>query len=135
MTDVLVDSNVLIDIVKPGEPWAAWSETALRRAAAQGRLVINPIIFGEVSIGYDGLDEAEEALPEAMFAREPLSHAAAFLAGRAFLAYRRRGGIRTSPLSDFLIGAHAAVAGYTLLTRDGERYRTYFPRLSLIAPE
>jgi predicted nucleic acid-binding protein len=134
MTRVLVDSNVLLDVV--GEPgaWKAWSETALQAAASLARLAINPVIFAEVSVRYSRIEDLDAALASSLFDREPLPYEAAFLAGKAFIEYRRRGGARTSPLPDFFIGAHAAVAGYRLLTRDAARYRTYFPRLDLIAP-
>ena len=90
--------------------------------------------YAEVSIRYSRIEDVEAALPKAMFKREPIPYEAAFLAGKSFLAYRRRGGTKRSPLPDFLIGAHAAVAGYQLVTRDPARYRTYFPKLALIAP-
>jgi predicted nucleic acid-binding protein len=134
MSRVLVDSNVLLDVLdEPGE-WTAWAESALEAAARLARLVLNPVIFAEISVRYDRLEDLEADLPEAMFEREAIPYEAAFLAGKAFLEYRRRGGARTSPLPDFLIGAHAAVCGYRLLTRDAARYRTYFPRLDLITP-
>ena len=99
------------------------------------RLVINPVIYAEVSIHYTRVEELDAALPRAMLDREALPYEAAFLAGKSFVAYRRRGGVRRAPLPDFLIGAHAAVAGYRLMTCDAKRYRTYFPTLSLIAPD
>jgi hypothetical protein len=99
------------------------------------RLIINPVIYGEVSVRFSSVEALDEALPETVFVRERLPFAAAFLAGKAYLAYRRRGGTRLSLLPDFLIGAHAAVSGYRLLTRDGGRYRTYFPTVDLLAPE
>ncbi len=134
MTAVLVDANVLLDVMTEDASWFAWSMQAIARAADQHRLVINPVIYAEVSIRYSRIEDLDAALPKAMFDREPLPYEAAFLAGKAFVAYRRRGGTKMSPLPDFFIGAHAAVAGYTLLTRDAARYRTYFPRLALIAP-
>lgn len=133
MATVLVDSNVLLDILIPDPEWEAWSSAALAEAAETSLLAINPIIFAEVSVGFDRIEELEAALPQEL-RREALPWEAAFLAGKAFLAYRRRGGARTTPLPDFYIGAHAAVRGYTLLTRDARRYRGYFPKLSLIAP-
>jgi len=104
------------------------------RAADESVLVINPIVFAEVSVGFDRVEDLEEALPHELYRRDPLPYEAAFLTGRCFLAYRRRGGRRVTPLPDFYIGAHAAVAGHNLLTRDARRYRTYSPRLVLIAP-
>jgi len=96
--------------------------------------VINPIIFAEVSVRYSRIEDLDAALPRAMFDREPIPYEAAFLAGKCFLAYRQRGGAKRSPFPDFFIGAHAAIAGYRLTTRDALRYRGYFPRLPLIAP-
>jgi predicted nucleic acid-binding protein len=134
MSRVLVDSNVLLDVVGERGQWTAWSEAALQAAASLARLVVNPVIFAEVSVRYSRIEDLDAALPVNLFDREPLPYEAAFLAGKAFLDYRRRGGMRTSPLPDFFIGAHAAVSGYRLLTRDAARYRTYFPRLDLITP-
>lgn len=112
----------------------AWSAAAIDRAADRHRLVINPVIYAEVSIRYSRIEELDAALPKSMFDREAIPYEAAFLAGKSFLTYRRRGGTKQSPLPDFFIGAHAAIAGYQLMTRDAARYRTYFPKLSLIAP-
>jgi predicted nucleic acid-binding protein len=134
VTPLVVDSSVLIDIVGTPGPWTAWSTDALRRAADEHVLVINPVIYAEVSMGFGTIEALDEALPEAFYRREDVPYPAAFLAGRCFLDYRRRGGTRTGVLPDFLIGAHAAVAGYGLLTRDATRVRTYFPRLRVIAP-
>lgn len=131
---IFVDSNVLLDVLtEPGE-WAEWSAAALAAAANRAPLVINAIVYAEISVRFPTIEALEAALPRNLLHREPISENAAFLAGKAFLAYRRRGGTRTAPLPDFLIGAHAATAGHTLLTRDSARYRTYFPRLPLIAP-
>ena len=134
MPPVLVDSNVILDIVTEDVEWLDWSAGALERCAESGRLVLNPIVYAEVSIGFSRIEDVEDALPAEYFTREALPWEAAFLAGQAFLRYRRRGGARVHPLPDFYIGAHAAIAGYTLLTRDPRRYRTYFPKLRLIAP-
>ncbi|WP_160122289.1 type II toxin-antitoxin system VapC family toxin [Rhodovarius lipocyclicus] len=131
---VLVDSNVLLDVMTEDPAWFAWSSGALAEAADGARLVINPVIYAEVSVRYSRIEELDAALPRSLFDREALPYEAAFLAGKCFLAYRRRGGEKRSPLPDFLIGAHAAVAGYTLLTRDAARYRSYFPKLALITP-
>jgi predicted nucleic acid-binding protein len=135
MTPVLIDSNVLLDIMTEDARWFSWSADAVERAADISRLVINPVIYAEVSIHYTRVEELDAALPRAMLDREALPYEAAFLAGKSFLAYRRRGGVRRAPLPDFFIGAHAAVAGYRLMTRDAKRYRTYCPTLSLIAPD
>lgn len=130
----LVDSNVLLDIVLEDDEWLEWSAAMVADAARQGRIVINPIVYAEVSGAYDDIETMDRALPADYYLREPLPWDAAFLAGRAYVSYRRRGGVRRSPLPDFYIGAHAAVAGHTLLTRDPGRYRVYFPRLRIIAP-
>ncbi len=135
MTPVVVDSNVLLDVVTDDRVWGAWSSGALERAADEAPLVINAIVYAEVSIGFSSIEAVEEALPFDLYHREHLPYEAAFLAGKAFLRYREAGGSKTSPLPDFYIGAHAAVAGYRLLTRDAARYRTYFPSLELIAPD
>ena len=131
---VLVDSNVILDVAYEDPQWRPWSEAAIERAANEAMLVINPIIYAEISAGFITIEDLDNAVPEPDFDREPLPYSAGFLAGRAFLTYRRRGGKKRSPLPDFYIGAHAAVAGYCLLTRDGIRYRTYFPRLKLATP-
>jgi predicted nucleic acid-binding protein len=131
---ILVDSNVLLDLVESESRWLSWSATALRRFANEQLLVINPIIYAEISIGFEQPEDVEAAVPSDIYRREPLPYDAAFLAGKAFLDYRRRGGSKTSPLPDFYIGAHAAVRRYRLLTRDAARYRTYFPAVELIAP-
>jgi predicted nucleic acid-binding protein len=133
-TVTLVDSNVLLDVLTEDPAWAGWSGEALVRAFDEGPVVINPVVYAEVSIGFDRIEELDEALPEAAFMHEPLPYPAGFVAGKAFLTYRRGGGTKTTPLPDFYIGAHAAVAGYRLLTRDIRRYRTYFPRLELLTP-
>ena len=134
MTTVLVDSNVLLDVATGDPMWGAWSSAALERTSDEAILVINPLVYAEVSVGFPAIEDLEAALPADLYRREDLPYAAAFLAGKCFLQYRRGGGSKRSPLPDFYIGAHAAVAGYRLLTRDATRYRTYFPRLELIAP-
>jgi predicted nucleic acid-binding protein len=134
MKSTLVDSNVLIDLFDEGSDWREWSDAMLTACAARGPLVINPIVFAEVAAGFSSFDDVEAALPKAYVRREALPWEAAFLAGRAFIRYRQRGGVRPAPLPDFYIGAHAAVAGYTLLTRDARRYRHYFPKLTIVAP-
>ncbi len=130
----LVDSSVILDIVTDDPDWAAWSAVALAKARDEGSLVINPIVYAEVSTGFDRVEDLDDAVPPDDFQREQLPYEAGFLAGKAFLAYRRRGGRKHSPLPDFYIGAHAAVRKYRLLTRDASRYRTYFPTVDLIAP-
>jgi predicted nucleic acid-binding protein len=131
---VLVDSNVLLDIATKDPNWSAWSGRALAECAEQTALILNPIVYAEVSIGFATIEVLDAALPAALYRREPLPWEAAFLAGKCFLRYRRRGGPRHAPLPDFYIGAHAAVARLALLTRDAARYRTYFPTLELLLP-
>jgi len=131
----LVDSNVLIDVLSEDERWFEWSSSALARAVERTALCINPIIYAEVAIGYSSAAAVDRALAEDRFERLALPFAAGFLAGRAFVDYRRRGGVRSAPLPDFYIGAHALLEGHALLTRDPARYRSYFPRLKLICPE
>ena len=134
MTPVLVDSNVILDVATSDPQWGEWSSRTLEREADSSLLVINALIYAEVSVGFDAIEALEEALPVDLYRREPLPFQAGFLAGKAFAAYRRRGGARRSPLPDFYIGAHAAVSGYRLLTRDASRYRAYFPTVVMIAP-
>jgi hypothetical protein len=134
VSPVLVDSNVLLDVMTDDPRWGAWSAETLARVADEEILAINALIYAEVSIGFETVEALEAALPFELFRREDLPYEAGFLAGKVFLLYRRAGGVRRSPLPDFYIGAHAAVAGYRLLTRDEARYRSYFPRLDLIAP-
>jgi hypothetical protein len=134
MKATLVDSNVLLDIATNDPIWMIWSSDALEAAANESELVINALIYAEVSIRYQKVEELEEVVPATTFRRDPLPYEAAFLAGKAFLQYRRRGGSRTSPLPDFYIGAHAAVANLRLLTRDPRRYQAYFPTVELVAP-
>jgi predicted nucleic acid-binding protein len=134
MIPVLVDSNVLLDVIAGDPRWAPWSSTALATIADESLLVINPLIHAEVSIRFDSIEAVDGVLPASLFRREDVPYEAAFLAGKAFIQYRDRGGKRRSLLPDFFIGAHAAVAGYRVLTRDPRRYRSYFPKLDLIAP-
>jgi predicted nucleic acid-binding protein len=134
LTATLVDSNVLLDVATGDVSWHDWSAGALASAADKGPLVINPIVYAEVSIGFDSIEELDDALPPEIFVREQLPYEAAFLAGKAFVAYRRRGGVRPLPLPDFYIGAHAAINGHAVLTRDAQRYSTYFPTVRLRAP-
>jgi predicted nucleic acid-binding protein len=133
--DILVDSNVILDIVTEDREWFPWSSETLGHYAEGNTLAIDPIIYAEVSIGFDRIEDVEEALPQDYFRRLPLPWQAAFLAGKCFQSYRRKGGQKRSPLPDFYIGAHAAVAGLALMTRDASRYHTYFPKLAIIAPD
>jgi len=134
MAGTLVDSNVILDVLTEDARWYAWSSNALAQCADEGPLYINPIIYAEVSIAVATIEEMEEMLPAESFRRLPIPLEAAFLAGKAFLRYRKRKGTKITPLPDFFIGAHAAVAGLQLLTRDTRRYRTYFPSVAIIAP-
>jgi predicted nucleic acid-binding protein len=131
----LVDTCVLLDILTDHPKWAAWSADAVADARDQGELVLNPIVYAEVSAGFDRIEDVDAALPVSDFRREALPFPAGFLASRAFLGYRRRGGTKTSPLPDFYIGAHAAVQRYHVITRDPHPFRTYFPSVRLIAPD
>ena len=134
MITTLVDSNVLLDIATEDPAWYEWSAEALANAANEGPLILNAIVYAEVSIGFATIEELDDALPLSVFEREHLPFEAAFLAGKAFLAYRRRGGARPVPLPDFYIGAHAAINSHRLLTRDAQRYRAYFPTVRLLTP-
>jgi len=130
--EALVDSNVILDIVTGDRRWASWSSKAIEDW--NGILVINPIIYAEVSIGFERIEDLDKAVSRELFRRDPLPWDAAFLAGKCFLRYRQSGGKKTSPLPDFFIGAHAAVAGMALITRDSSRYQTYFPGIRLVSP-
>lgn len=134
MAVTLVDSNVILDVLTEDADWGDWSAAMLAEAARAGTLAINPIIYAEVSIRFDRIEELDEALPAAYYRRLALPFEAGFLSGQCFAKYRRRGGTRRSPMPDFYIGAHAALADLTLLTRDAKRYRSYFPTLRIVAP-
>lgn len=131
---VLVDSNILLDLAIEDPNWCDWSMQALAECANQTGLVINPIIYAEVSVGYATIEALNAALPVSYYTRAPLPWEAGFLAGKCFLEYRRRGGLRPTPLPDFYVGAHAAVESLAVLTRDVSRYRTYFPGLEILGP-
>lgn len=130
----LVDANVLLDLVTPESEWASWSASTLSRARQEGGIAMNPVVYAEISVRYPTQQECDASFPESQIERLPVPWEAAFLAGKAFVEYRRAGGSRTSPLPDFFIGAHAKVERLRLLTRDPTRYRTYFPDVELIAP-
>lgn len=134
MSRILVDANVLLDVMTDDPQWYAWSAEQLDACAANTELCINPIVYAEVSVGFARIEELDDALPPEAFTRLALPWEAGFLAGKAFVRYRRAKGSRTSPLPDFFIGAHAAIDGMALLTRDAKRYRTYFPTLQLVCP-
>lgn len=130
--NTLVDTNVLLDIITDDPKWCSWSERALRGAAESTVLTINPIIFAEVTMKFDRIEDADAALVD--FERAPLPYEAGFLAGKAFLQYRKRGGLRRAQMPDFYVGAHALISGMRLLTRDVRRYRSYFPGLAIVGP-
>lgn len=132
---VLVDSNILLDLALSDPRWEPWSSEALADVASRTSLIINPLIYAEVSAGFPTVEALDEALPPSIYAREPLPWEAGFLAARAFVRHRRAGGLRSSPLPDFYIGAHAATGGLAVLTRDPARFRTYFPTVEILAPE
>jgi predicted nucleic acid-binding protein len=135
VTATLVDSNVLIDVLTGRSAWTAWSEAALSESMERGAAMVNQVIYAEVSVGFLGPEECEWSMQARGIELTPLPWSASFLAGRALVEYRRRGGARRSPLPDFFIGAHAAVSRLRILTRDPSRYRSYFPTVELIAPE
>jgi predicted nucleic acid-binding protein len=130
----LVDSNVLLDLVTDGETWADWSQDQLERAALNGALVINDVIYAEISARYATIEAVDSALEELNIDVVPIPRGALFLAGKAYVQYRAGGGLRTGVLADFFIGAHAAVGQMPLLTRDARRYQSYFPTIKLITP-
>jgi hypothetical protein len=134
VSEALVDSNVLLDVLTEDPEWLEWSARALERQAEQSVLVINPLIYAEVSIRFRKIEDLDDALPPSTFRRDPLPWQAGFLAGKCFVRYRRAGGATRSPLPDFYIGAHAAISRMTLLTREGSRYRSYFPTLEVVSP-
>jgi predicted nucleic acid-binding protein len=134
MAAVLVDSSVLLDVLTEDLRWFGWSSAALARCAENHILVINPIVYSEISVRFETIEDLESAFPSTMFERREIPWEAAFLAGKCFLRYRRGGGRKTAPLPDFFIGAHAAIEGLALLTRDPSRVRAYFPSVKLIEP-
>ena len=134
MTEFLVDTNVILDVIGADEEFGLISKSCLTRCAGTGVLIINPVIYAEVSIGFKAIEELEDVLPLEYFRREPVPWEAAFLAGKCFVRYRRRRGARATTLPDFFIGAHAATREYRLLTRDAARFRSYFPSVRLVSP-
>ena len=134
MSGVLLDTNVLLDVFTDDPVWADWSLAQMERWALKGRLIVNPVIYAETSIGFKRIEDLDRALAQAGVAVAEIPRPALFLAGKAYMAYRARGGRKTGVLPDFFIGAHAAVARLPLLSRDAGRYRTYFPTLEVIAP-
>lgn len=130
----LVDTNVLLDLVTDDPQWADWSVRQLDAASLRGDLVINDVVYAELSVGFARIEAVDAILNEARLSLAPIPRAALFLAGKVFQRYRAAGGRRTGVLPDFFIGSHAAVSGLRLLTRDPRRYRSYFPRVELIVP-
>lgn len=131
---VLVDSNVILDIATEDPVWLEWSLEKIATFASQTQLIINPIIYAEVSVGFERIEALDDALPPETFRREGLPFEAGFLAGKAFVQYKQRDGKRLTPLPDFHIGAHAAIQNYVLLTRDASTYRSYYPSLEIVSP-
>jgi predicted nucleic acid-binding protein len=135
MPSVLVDSNVILDVVEDDPQWCEWSLLVLNQYSETHQLIINPVIYAEVSISFERIEEFEEVLGSGGFKMVPIPKEALFLAGKAFIRYRRKQGIKTTPLPDFFIGAHAAVADVALLTRDKKRFKNYFPSVRLVSPK
>jgi predicted nucleic acid-binding protein len=132
---ILIDTNVLLDLVTDDPVWADWSQLQLNAAALRDRLAINPVVYAELSSRFRQIEAVDAILASVEIAVVEMPRSALFLAGQTFKAYRSRGGIRTSVLPDFFIGAQAAVLGAALITRDTRRYRSYFPTVDLIAPD
>lgn len=132
---LLVDTNVLLDVLEDDPAWADWSVRQLRAQAQVHELFINPVIYSELSLAFDSVGAMDKAVESMGLSYQELPRPALFLAGRAFLKYRREGGTKVNVLADFFIGAHAAVLSCGILTRDGRRYRNYFPRVPLVTPD
>ena len=130
----LVDACVILDLTTDDPKWADWSGEAIAEAADAGPLIINPIIYAEISVDFSSIEDLDELIDDADLRRDPLPFEAGFLAGKAYVSCRRRGGTRRYSLADFYIGAHAAISGHRLLTRDTDLYRSYFPAVQLISP-
>lgn len=135
MNGILVDSNVIIDVFTEDNKWFDWSSNHLSQCSENYNLYINKVIYSEVSIAFDKIEDLEDALPNQYFNRANIPWEAAFLAGKAFVKYRNRGGRKNLPLPDLFIGAHAAVSGFGVLTRDDRPYKDYFPKLEIISPD
>lgn len=131
---ILVDTNVLLDVLEDDPAWAEWSLRQLRAQSQAHDLAINPVIYAELSLAFDSMQALDANVEDMGLIVQEMPRPALFLAGRAFLKYRREGGTRTNVLADFFIGAHAAVQGWDILTRDARRYRSYFPTVALVAP-
>lgn len=131
---MLVDTNVLVDVLEDDPEWADWSIGQLRTQSRVHRLIINPVIYTELSLTFSTVEALDEVLAGMQLPVVEMPRPALFLAGKAFAQYRRRGGTKGNVLADFFIGAHAAVAGWPILTRDGRRYQSYFPTVNLVMP-
>ncbi len=134
MNAIMVDTCVLLDVVTEDRNWFEWSAGALQEAGDNAMLVVNPVIYSELSVGFARIEDLEALLSPDLFDYRPIPREAAFLAGKSFLEYHRRGGAKALPLPDFFIGAHASVESLPLITRDASRFMTHFPRLKLIRP-
>lgn len=132
---LLVDSNVILDVLCDDPTWAQWSREQLRAQALVHPLAINPVIYSEISIAFDSVSKLERSIDDLGLRVLEIPRPALFLAGKAFVQYRRRGGAKQSILADFFVGAHAAVVDLPVLTRDGKRYRSYFPTVEVISPD
>lgn len=131
---IMIDSNVILDIILQDANWYTWSSEKMSVLCEDNIFIVNSIVYAEVSIGFERIEEVEELFLPNYFVREPIPWEACFLAGKSFLQYKKKGGTKASPLPDFFIGSHALIKGYRLLTRDVSRYKTYFPKLQLISP-
>ncbi len=134
MTGILVDSNVILDLFEEDPGWVDWSESMLQQYSHTSPMYINPVIYSEISIGFKRIEELEDAITGCGFQMLQIPKEALFLAGKIFIKYKKRKGIKRSPLPDFFIGAHAAVNNLELITRDTQRYKSYFPTVKLISP-
>jgi predicted nucleic acid-binding protein len=135
MAVILIDSCIVTDLADPESAWFEWSASTLERLDQNNTMVINPIIYAECSIGFTRIEEVEALFETLGFAMKPIPREALFLAGKAFLQYKRRKGEKSNVLPDFFIGTHAAVSGYPLISRDKGRFSTYFPGVELIIPK
>lgn len=132
---LLVDTNVLVDVLEDDPDWAEWSLSQLRAQSQVHELLINPVIYSELSLTFDSVDALDKAIESMGLRLRELPRPALFLAAKAFVKYRRGGGSKANVLADFFIGAHAAVLGCAILTRDARRYKNYFPRVTLLVPD
>jgi predicted nucleic acid-binding protein len=135
MKGILIDSNVILDLFENDQNWAEWSESSLEQYSMTHTLYINPIIYAEVSIGFERIEELESAITGCGFQMIQIPKEALFLAGKAFIKYKKQKGSKLYPLPDFFIGAHAAVVGFEIMTKDISRFRSYFPTVKLVTPE